>query len=741
MVSLQKEVSELTQRLKQSGEQMEALKEANDKQREEMDEAQRAAEDAATTARAHIETLEKQVADANALADAMSKDASESEQMLSQKLHAAQDQLSKVSEDAAETKAQHEDMIATLQSVLGATKDQLSATQADLSQMQGGLERTTRDLESQLAASQEQVAQLIETKAQHEDVLAQLEGELQSIKEQPTMQDNLGRSQEEVAQLTETKAQHEEIIAQLEGELHATKEQLSVTQTDLSQTQDELERTTRDLQGELAGKVESIGVLEQQLAMTRSELDLSQRELERALDTLTANAERLQEEALQVAADMHAMHQSNLNKMQAALRQQHAEAESKLARAAEKQAQVQELLEGELAAHECTTEDFARTKQELERTTCDLQGQIAASQAQVAQLAVTKAKLHQEKERANHDRHAAKEAREVAAKSIKELETSSKDLQEELSDAQLKCTELESGKASLVAKLAELEEKVVMMIARWRSQRQLADSFVCFAGFVKTGMTETLVSNSKGAEFVEQTTLAEEAEEATPETEKRLDAEANDESSEANQVLVPVFAPAAEVIETLGAESEGAEGVEQTMPVEEAKEAALETRETLHGEANDRSSEGHEATEEAIQVPELAEEVLEPAPAAVQREEVAKTIDQSSLRPSPAAPPSWLLGINVLVVDGLVSIKSFVPNSVCKDHLEPGDIIRCIDGKVCTSVESIRNACRTAGSMLCVRYSRPPDEQVLDLVLERALLPCGTGYFSKISNKPSPVSC
>jgi chromosome segregation ATPase len=148
------------------------------------------------------------------------------------------------------------------------------------------------------------------------------------------MQDNLGRSQEEVAQLTETKAQHEEIIAQLEGELHATKEQLSVTQTDLSQTQDELERTTRDLQGEIAGKVESIGVLEQQLAMTRSELDLSQRELKRALDTLTANAERLQEEALQVAADMQAMHQSNLNKMQASLRQQHAEAQSKLAHAA-----------------------------------------------------------------------------------------------------------------------------------------------------------------------------------------------------------------------------------------------------------------------------------------------------------------------------------------------------------------------------------------------------------------------
>ena len=125
--------------------------------------------------------------------------------------------------------------------------------------------------------------------------IAQLEGKLQATKEQLcTTQDKLGRSQGEVAQLTETNAQHEEIIAQQMSELHATKEQLSATQTDLTQT----ERTARDLQGELYDKVESIGVLEQQLAVTQSKLDLSQRELERALDTLTATAERLQEEAM-----------------------------------------------------------------------------------------------------------------------------------------------------------------------------------------------------------------------------------------------------------------------------------------------------------------------------------------------------------------------------------------------------------------------------------------------------------
>jgi chromosome segregation ATPase len=352
------------------------------------------------------------------------------------------------------TKMLHEDTIATLQSELQATKDQLSATQADLSETQGELERTTCDLESQLAASQEQVAQLMETKSQHEDVIARLEGELQSAKEQlTTTQDTLGRSQEEVAQLTETKAQHEEIIAQQKGELHATKDQLSATQADLSETRGELERTIRDLQGELAVKVESIGVLEQQLAVTQSKLDLSKRELERALDTLTATAERLQEEALQVAADMQAVHQSNLNKMQTALRQQHAEAESKLAHAAEKQAQVQESLEGELAAHERTTEDLSRTKQELELTTCDLQGQIAASQQEVAQLAVTKAQ-HEEMIAQLHSELGA--TKEQLAQTQEELERTTFDLQGQLASSQEEVAQLIMTKAQHLDSIAQL---------------------------------------------------------------------------------------------------------------------------------------------------------------------------------------------------------------------------------------------------------------------------------------------
>jgi len=61
-----------------------------------MEEAQRAAEDAAATAHCRIEVLEAKVADADARCEAMSQDVSESTQQLSDKLCAVQDELSKV---------------------------------------------------------------------------------------------------------------------------------------------------------------------------------------------------------------------------------------------------------------------------------------------------------------------------------------------------------------------------------------------------------------------------------------------------------------------------------------------------------------------------------------------------------------------------------------------------------------------------------------------------------------------
>ncbi len=189
-----------------------------------------------------------------------------------------------------------------------------------------------REAQDTLGRSQEEIAHLTETEAQHKHVIAQLESELASTQEQlSTTQTKLRKREEEGMQLTETKTQHEEMIGQVENELHDTKELLATTLIDLSQTQDELKRTAQDLQADLAGKVDSIGQLQEQLAMTKSKLQVTQRELQHVLNTLTTTAAQLQVETIQMAADMQAMHQSNLNKVQASLRQQHTEAKSKLA--------------------------------------------------------------------------------------------------------------------------------------------------------------------------------------------------------------------------------------------------------------------------------------------------------------------------------------------------------------------------------------------------------------------------
>lgn len=47
--------------------------------------------------------------------------------------------------------------------------------------------------------------------------------------------------------------------------------------------------------------------------------------------------------------------------------------------------------------------------------------------------------------------------------------------------------------------------------------------------------------------------------------------------------------------------------------------------------------------------------------------------------------PRFLMGVNVLIVDGLVAVKSFVPNSICEGKLQPGDIVHSLDDKPCKS--------------------------------------------------------
>jgi len=336
---------------------------------------------------------------------------------------------------------------------------QVDALAQQVAQVAAELEATRSAHDAELASLsdrlKQQVAltnQLEATKTQHQDLIAQLESDFDATKQElkqtqaelertaSHLQGELASSQEEVAQLTDTKAQHEGKIALLEGELEATKQELSHTQA-------ELERVTHDLQGELDGKVECISQLEALLAMTRSKLDVSLRERQQALDTLTATTQRLQEEAMQMAADMQAMHLNNVNKMQKALRQQHAHAQSKLAHAADQQARVQESLE-------CTADELARSKQEWERTTCDLQGQLAASQDQVAQLTETKAQHQDLIAKLEGELDATKQQ---LSQTQAELERVMHDLQGELASSQEEVAQLTDTKAQHEGKIAQLE--------------------------------------------------------------------------------------------------------------------------------------------------------------------------------------------------------------------------------------------------------------------------------------------
>ena len=154
------------------------------------------------------------------------------------------------------------------------------------------------------------------------------------------LKQDVALAQDEAKREKESSETQTRMLAQLDGELETTKQLLAQAQTDLSHSRDERGRTARHLQEVLDGKLEHIDHLEEQLAMTRSKLDVRRRERQHAFDTLAATTERLQEEGNHMAADMQAMHLRNVDKMLAALRQQHAEAQSKLA--AEKQARMQQ---------------------------------------------------------------------------------------------------------------------------------------------------------------------------------------------------------------------------------------------------------------------------------------------------------------------------------------------------------------------------------------------------------------
>ena len=110
---------------------------------------------------------------------------------------------------------------------------------------------------------------------------------------------------------------------------------------------------------------------------------------------------------------------------------------------------------------------------------------------------------------------------------------------------------------------------------------------------------------------------------------------------------------------------------------------------------------------------------------------------QHRARAATAEGPTFLLGVNVLVVNGLVTVKSFVPHSVCDGKLQADDIIHSLNGRPCRTVDALRSACPgEVGSILRVRYSRPPGAQCMELVLKRAADSCGAGYFCESTSAP-----
>ena len=92
--------------------------------------------------------------------------------------------------------------------------------------------------------------------------------------------------------------------------------------------------------------------------------------------------------------------------------------------------------------------------------------------------------------------------------------------------------------------------------------------------------------------------------------------------------------------------------------------------------------------------------------------------------------PAFVLGLNVLVVEGRVTVRSCTQFCPVADIFQANDILHELDHTPCRSVESLRNACLgSAGSLLRIQYTRPPDTQYREVVLERALRSDGTGFF------------
>ena len=79
------------------------------------------------------------------------------------------------------------------------------------------------------------------------------------------------------------------------------------------------------------------------------------------------------------------------------------------------------------------------------------------------------------------------------------------------------------------------------------------------------------------------------------------------------------------------------------------------------------------------------------------------------------------LRLHVLDKKGSMRVASFTTTSVCKDALQIGDQILSIDGQRVRDARHLRQLCHgDFGTLLSIRYSRMPNEEVFEILLQRS---------------------
>jgi chromosome segregation ATPase len=84
-------------------------------------------------------------------------------------------------------------------------------------------------------------------------------------------------------------------------------------------------------------------------------------------------------------------------------------------------------------------------------------------------------------------------------------------------------------------------------------------------------------------------------------------------------------------------------------------------------------------------------------------------------------PRDYLLGMNIASKDSGMTVKSFAPGSVCAGILRSGDQLLSIDGRRIKDVKHLRQICRgVPGTIVSIKYTREPSDEVLEMQLLRA---------------------